>query len=156
MAVNDAAAPALPGLPRRIGALVYDGLLLLAVLMVATLPWVLTRGNADPDTLNFEPLGPLYQVYIALIWYAYFAIGWCRGGQTLGMKSWRLKLVRTNGGAVTPAQALIRLLVAPVAWLPIAAGILWQYVDRDGLTWQDRASGTRIVVLRKGYASARD
>lgn len=154
--MTDTKAPALPSLPRHIGALVYDALLLIAVLMVATLPWVLTRGNADPQALNFEPLGPVYQVYIALVIYAYFAIGWCRGGQTLGMKSWRLRLVKSAGGSVTPGQALVRLLVAPVAWLPLAAGIVWQHFDSDGLTWQDRASGTRVVVLRKGAASARD
>lgn len=148
--MSDQATPALPGLPRRIGALIYDALLLLAVLMLATLPWVLARGNNNPDALDFTPLGPLYQVYIALIIYAYFAIGWCRGGQTLGMKSWRLRLTTPAGGPVSPGQALARLLMAFIAWLPIAAGVIWQYIDKDGLTWHDRVSGTRVVVLRKG------
>lgn len=148
--------PALPGLPRRIGACVYDGLLLLAVLMLATLPWVLTRDNGVNDDLNFAPLGPSYQIYLLLIVYGYFALGWCKGGQTLGMKSWRIRLISISGDTVTPRQALFRLIAALFAWLPAAAGIFWQYFDTDGLTWHDRASQTRVVQLKKHESSVPD
>lgn len=127
----------------------YDTLLILALLLLATLPWVLLRGNPDPDALNFEPLGLAYQGMLLALVTGYFVVGWCRKGHTLGMRSWRLRLVSLDGGAVHWRQALLRWCAAWVAWLPAAVGIFWQYRDADGLTWHDRWSGTRVVIERK-------
>ena len=147
--MNQTATPALVGPFRRLAAIVYDALLLLGIVFLATLPWVLIRGNPDPEKLNFEPLGLAYQVFIVALIFGYFALGWCRGGRTLGMRSWRMQLVGRDGAAVTLGQAALRFLAAFAAWLPLGAGVFWQYLDRDGLTWHDRWSGTRLVLLKK-------
>lgn len=137
------------GILRRIFAMVYDTLLLLAILMVASLPWVMLRGEQVAGELNFQPLGILFQVYVLAIIVAYFAWFWGRRGQTIGMRSWRLKLVDNSLAQPSMSQILRRIASAPLAWLPMAAGVLWMYVDRDELTWHDRLSGTRLIVVAK-------
>ncbi|MEN7341615.1 MAG: RDD family protein [Pseudomonadota bacterium] len=137
------------GIVRRLTAMVYDSLLVLAVLLLGTFPWVLPRGRMPDDSLNPEPLGPLYQVYCVLLIIGFFLLAWHRKQATLGMRAWRMKLVDHDGGKPTSKQMLVRLIAAPVAWLPLAAGIFWQYRDPDGLTWHDRWSGTRIVLIKK-------
>ncbi|MEM8547295.1 MAG: RDD family protein [Pseudomonadota bacterium] len=142
--------PAPPGVLRRLGAMVYDALLVLALLMLGTLPWVLVRGTGGSEDINYEPLGLGYQLYCVALVAAYFIAQWVFFGQTLGMKSWRLLVVRQAGQqGISWLGATLRFLTAPLAWLPAALGILWQYTDSQGLTWHDRLSGTRLVVTSK-------
>ena len=76
---------------------------------------------------------------------AYAVISWRRGGQTLGMRPWRLR-VTTVDGAAAPVPALIhRYAVGSVSLLFAGLGFWWAWIDRDRLTWHDRASGTRMV-----------
>lgn len=131
-------APA--GLLRRLAALFYDSLLLFAVLFFATailLPF--TGGEA------IRPHHPLYTAYLLGVIYAYFGWFWTHGGQTLGMRAWRLRLLAEDGGLATWGDALARCLGAVLAWLPLGAGYVWIVFDRDHLAWHDRLSGTRIV-----------
>lgn len=141
--------PALPGVPRRLMAMVYDSLLVLAILLLSTFPWVLPRGAMQDGSLNPEPLGPIYQLFCLALISGYFVLGWKRKHATLGMRSWRLQLIGLDGAAPSYQQLLIRAVTAPFAWVPLAAGVFWQYADPNGLTWHDRASGTRIVLLKK-------
>ena len=88
------------GLARRLGAMTYDGMLLFAVLFVATLAVLpLTEGDAIPSG------NPLYAGYLLLITYLYFAGQWVRGGRTLGMRAWRIRLLARDGGAWQVTQA---------------------------------------------------
>lgn len=131
---------------RRLGAMLYDGLLVLAVLFMATLPFVALRGG--------EPVEPddnlVYQLTMLLVIYAFFAFFWTRSGQTLGMRSWRLRLETADGALPSWPQASLRFAVAIVSLLPFGLGFLWQLWDRDRLTWHDRASGTRLRYYPKG------
>ncbi|MGB5621495.1 MAG: RDD family protein, partial [Gammaproteobacteria bacterium] len=70
-------------------------------------------------------------------------------GQTIGMRAWRLQLIRDAGHdqAVSPIQALGRLAAACLSALPAGLGYVWILFDRRGLAWHDRLSGTRIVLL---------
>jgi uncharacterized RDD family membrane protein YckC len=133
-----AATPA--ALLRRLAALVYDTLLLLAVLFVATfLVLPLTGGEAVPAG------SPGFRSYLFLVAFLYFALPWTRSGQTLGLKAWRLRVERQDGGRLTPWDALWRFLAGALALLPLGVGLLWVLVDRDRLAWHDRLSGTRVV-----------
>ena len=147
--IDQASVPAQAGIVRRLTAMVYDSLLVLAVLLLGTFPWVLPRGRMPDDSLNPEPLGPLYQIYCLALIVGFFLLAWHRKQATLGMRAWRMKLISQDGSKPTMRQMLIRLVSAPIAWLPLAAGILWQYRDPEGLTWHDRWSGTRIVLQKK-------
>lgn len=138
------------GLPRRLGAMVYDSLLVLAVLMVATALFLpLTGGEA----VTREVVGPvpfyLYRLFMLVLVVGFFGVFWTRRGQTLGMAAWRLKLERADGRQLTWADALKRLAAACLSWLPVGLGFLWMVFDRDRLAWHDRLTHTRVIVEPK-------
>jgi len=134
------AKPTPPGLARRLGAIGYDALLLAAVLFVATAALMpFTGGEA------IHPDGVWYTVYLVAVSFGYFGWFWTHGGQTLGMRSWRLRLVGAGENGASWRQALVRFVGACFSWLAFGAGFVWLLVDTDRLTWHDRVSGTRIV-----------
>jgi uncharacterized RDD family membrane protein YckC len=142
--------PVPAGLLRRLGAMLYDGLLLLAVLMVATglfLP--LTGGEAisprDHPALEFA-----YRAVLVALTVGFFGIFWTRRGQTLGMASWRVRVEREDGSLLSWGDTVRRLAAALLSWLPLGLGFLWVLFDPQRRTWHDRLSRTRIVVVPKG------
>lgn len=135
------------GVFRRLAAGCYDALLLVALWMLATLVIVALRGG-EP----VPPGNPGYQAALALTTLAFFVIFWMRGGQTLGMRAWRLKVERDSGGPVDLRTALLRFAAGLLSILSGGLGLLWLWVDRDGLTWHDRLAGTRVIVLPKHRA----
>jgi uncharacterized RDD family membrane protein YckC len=134
-----------PSLLRRLGAVLYDTLLLAALLMLASFLYVPLVDQALAPPFNRA----LYQLYLLAISLAYFGWFWVHGGQTLGLRTWRLRLVAGDGGAVTWVQAVRRFLAAIVSWLCLGLGFLWVLVDREKLAWHDRFSGTRLILLSK-------
>jgi uncharacterized RDD family membrane protein YckC len=74
---------------------------------------------------------------------------WTRGGQTLGMRAWRLKVLRDDGQPLTIQDALLRYVAAILSWAALGLGFLWILVDSDGLAWHDRISKTRLVILER-------
>jgi uncharacterized RDD family membrane protein YckC len=126
-------------LGRRFGAIVYDFLLVLAVLFLGTLPFVAAAGG-EP----VEPGNRLYQLTMLLLCYAFFAGFWSGYGRTLGMQSWRLRIETPEGRKPNLRQASVRFFAAVLSWLPAGLGFWWQLFDRDGLAWHDRLSGTRL------------
>lgn len=129
---------------RRLVAMVYDTLLLVAVLMTATaviLP--LTGGEAISGPLRWP-----YRAYLLFVGCGFFAVFWHFGGQTLGMRAWRLQ-VRGAAGPVSWREAWLRSLSAIVSWLPLGLGYLWSLFDDEQRTWHDRLSGTNLVVIPK-------
>jgi len=132
-------------LARRIAAMLYDSLLVLALLFLATLPFIAVRGG--------EPVEPgenfVYRFVLGLVIYGFFVGFWARSGRTLGMQSWRLQLESMNGERPGFAAATVRFFAAILSWLPCGLGFWWQLWDRDHLTWHDRISRTRIVYYPK-------
>lgn len=126
------------GLARRLAAVVYDALLLIAVLFFAALPVVLLHGGAVEGSILFD----VYLVGVAFAFYGWF---WTHGGQTIGMRAWRVRVVRADGSPVRWADAGIRFAVAILSWIALGAGFWWCLLEREGRTWHDRASGTRLV-----------
>ncbi len=124
---------------RRLGAMLYDGLLVLAVMFLGTLPFIAIRGGEPVD-----PGDPLYRIVLLLIAYAFFVGFWVRYGRTLGMQSWGLRIETPGGGRPTLGPASLRFFTALLSWLPLGLGFWWQLFDRDGLSWHDRLSGTRL------------
>jgi uncharacterized RDD family membrane protein YckC len=140
--VFGAAAHAHAGLPRRFAALVYDTLLLAAVFICFTLIVVLVRGMQaiEPGTWWFGAS----LLVMTLLFYAWF---WTHGGQTLGMRAWRIRVVSADGEAIGWQQACIRFLAAWLSALPAGLGYWWSLIDAEGLCWHDRLSGTRPVLV---------
>jgi len=131
-------------LGRRIGAMIYDGLLVFALMFLATLPFIAAR-RGEPVAAG----DPAYQITMILVAYVFFAGFWSRAGHTLGMQSWGLQLETMNGDKPGFAKASLRFLTAVVSWLPAGLGYWWALWDRDSLAWHDRLSGTRLRYYPK-------
>ena len=157
-------APA--GLLRRLAALLYDALLVIAVLFIAALPLPLVE----------EPVRALWwartleQLYLLTAWFLFFGWFWTHGGQTVGMKAWRMELMRLNGDKPNWRDALIRFVVSSGSFwlllvlfgLEILSGkiafilaaivfglaFFWILIDRKDCAWHDRLSGTRLVMVQ--------
>ena len=84
-----------------------------------------------------------------LVILVFFCGFWLRGGQTLGMRAWRLMVVRDDGSPLTLRDALVRFASAVLSWAALGIGFLWSLFDRENLAWHDRLSGTRLVILEK-------
>ena len=134
------------GFGRRFAALVYDSLLIAALLMVYTAAVVLARGGA----VTRSNAGLWWYAYCAgelTVIGCYYLINWMRSGQTLGMRAWRLRAVDDSGAALKLTPAALRLAWGALAWAPAALGVLWLYVDPEHLALHDRLSRTRVIRL---------
>lgn len=134
-------SPTTAGLARRLLCLLYEGLLLAAVAFSATLALLFAVhliGAMLPRAL--------LQAYLLLVTGCYFVPQW-RAGQTLPMKTWRIRVVSANGKPLTAPRAAARYACSIVSWLLCGAGYLWALVDRDGQFLHDRLAGTRLVSL---------
>lgn len=131
-------------LGRRSGAMVYDGLLVFALMFLATLPFIAVR-RGEPVAAG----DPVYQLTMFLVAYLFFAGFWSRAGRTLGMQSWRLRLETMGGNKPGLSLASLRFFAAMLSWLPAGLGFWWQLWDKDALCWHDRLSGTRLRFYPK-------
>lgn len=124
---------------RRFGAILYDGMLVFALMVLGTLPFVAAAGgeHVTPGNLGHQ----LTLLGICFLFYVGF---WSGHGRTLGMQSWRLRIETDDGQKPGVAQSSIRFFGAILSWLPAGLGFWWQFIDRDELTWHDRLSGTRL------------
>ncbi|WP_150301251.1 RDD family protein [Pseudomonas profundi] len=146
-----------PGLLRRIASAFYDFLLSLAMIMVLTLAYQqgVLRQIYGPDILqSMSESGaldqdPILSIIMLLSLVAFFGLFWTLKGQTLGMQVWRLRVQQPDGRSITWKQAAIRFAAAIPAWLCGGLGVLWALWDKDGRSWQDIASGSRLVLLPK-------
>ena len=142
MSSSDRPPAVLPaGLLRRLAAMVYDGLLILAILM-STITLLVALTN--------EPVaGPRVLGLLFMESFAFFAYFWIFRGQTLGMLAWRLSIVSVGGYRITFTQAMIRYFVAILSLACLGLGYLWMFVDPGRRTWPDIASDTLIEYRPK-------
>ena len=143
------------GLLRRLAAMFYDGLLLVAILMIATALMLPLTGGEAITSADHPWLELAYRLVIAGLVVLFFGTFWTRRGQTLGMASWRLRVEREDGALLTWGDTVKRLAAALLSWLPLGLGYLWILLDREGRAWHDRLSRTRVVLLPK-RVSGRD
>ena len=131
------------GLLRRLAAIFYDCLLLFAVLFAATallLPF--THGEAIHSE-NF-----FYFLYLSGWGFLFFGWAWTHGGQTLGMRAWKVKLLDKDNNIATWHLAGKRFLLAMLSWAFLGLGFIWAIFDPDKLTFHDRYSGTRLYNIK--------
>lgn len=132
-------------LARRLGAMIYDSLLVLALMVLPTLAFIAARGGqpVEPGENSY------FQVILLLVAYIFFVGYWSRHGRTLGMQSWRIQLETKEGNKPDFARSSLRFLAAIVSLLPFGLGFIWQLWDKEGLAWHDRLSGTRLRYYPK-------
>jgi uncharacterized RDD family membrane protein YckC len=139
------------GLWRRLAAFAYDSLIVIALFVVPTSGVMAIRGG--------EPIPPgsmLFQLLLITTAAVFFVGFWVRGGQTLGMRAWRLRLEGRGGEPITARIGLVRFLGGAVSIGALGLGVLWVVIDPQQLTWADRLAGTRVVVLPKSQSPKRN
>lgn len=136
------------GLIRRLLAAAYDLLLVASIWLIAgfiALPFSGGKAIAPGETLFHA----LYILYLYSVSFGFLGWFWTHGGQTLGMRAWRLRVLQYDGTAMTWRQALLRFLVAILSWSAFGLGFIWVLIDPQQRTWHDIASATKVVVLPK-------
>lgn len=132
--------PVTAAIGRRLLSLVYETLLLIAIVLLA---------GAIATTLA-EIINPVHtrlftRIIAITACAAYFSWQWHRNGQTLPMKTWHLRLETVSGNRVTATRALLRAGLATTGYLLMGITIIWAFIDRDGQFLHDRLAGTRLV-----------
>ena len=133
------------GMPRRLAAVFYDLLLLVALWMLVTALFLPLNGGLA--LAHDSPLYDAYRITLASATLLFFTGFWSRGGQTLGMRAWHFKVVRDNGRPLRFSDALKRAAAALVSLAPAGLGFWWALFDPQSLAWHDRLSGTRLSRL---------
>lgn len=164
-AVTDTLLHELPPAPvkNRLFGMVYEGMLLFGVLFISG--WLFSTLLQQRHALVLRHAQQAWQF---LVLGAYFVWFWTHGGQTLAMKTWRVRVVMADGRPLRWARAVLRYLLAwlwfvpglAIAFLTGAQGwmllllpalnvVLWAATarfDRDRQFLHDRLAGTRLVL----------
>ena len=144
-----------PSLPRRLTAMLYDALLVVALVAVvnALALGVVVRVTAgQQQVLNAH----LVQMLTALSIVGFFSFFWLNGGQTLGMQAWRIKLVDFQGEPPSAGKVLLRCLGAFLSAACLGFGYLWCLVDHNNRYWHDYLSSTELLLLPKREQEKKD
>jgi uncharacterized RDD family membrane protein YckC len=129
----------------RLAAAIYDLLPLLGLWFVAAvLALAVTGGTLDARTLAGKLI---VQGFVLAVSAAYFVVSWARGGQTLGMRAWRLRVIAADGGRLSWSRALLRFIVALLSLAVFGAGFWWTLVDAQRRAWHDRAADSLLVKI---------
>ena len=153
--MKDISSQFLPAtLIKRLMAMIYDLLLLTAVLFAAGVvvagvtTFIINDGNAITEDHPFYYLYQLYLLFSLLIAaFIFFGWFWTHGGQTLGMKTWKLRITTLDGNAISWKQAAIRFLTAILSWMCFGLGFLWIIFTSDKRAWHDILSQTIVVQV---------
>tara|TARA_Y100001933_G_C18757271_1_gene462471 strand:- start:170 stop:613 length:444 start_codon:yes stop_codon:yes gene_type:complete len=132
------------GLGRRFGALFYDLFVLLGIVFIAALPlpWF--------DQITGDTVLGLWikRLYLLGVCFAYFGGFWVKGGQTLGMRAWQLRVIPNSGRALGWGDALKRFTGLCLAVITLGLGFFWMPADTRHSNW-DKLCGTRVIWCRK-------
>lgn len=131
----------------RVAAAIYDLFPLIALWMItAAITLLVVHGDVD---VAHPPVGYAIGLRCALLVVsaAYFVISWSRGGQTIGMRAWRLRVVGADGQCLSWARALLRFAVALVSLAALGLGFVWCLFDRQRRGWHDIAARSCVVRL---------
>ena len=143
---------------RRFGALFYDGLIVIAIemmaagMVIAILHALMALSIFDPapytdvsDYLTHHPIwGPVYTMYLAAVWIYFFVFFWTKAGQTLGMRAWKLQIRNPDGSAISVTQALIRIATSGFGLANLTVPI-----DPKKRGFHDIWAKTQVIVLDK-------
>lgn len=138
---NESPTP-LPRLSRRLLCMLYEGLVIFSIVLIGFLmPQIVL--NAFGLVMG----GRLLLLHILLLLMAYFVWCWLNGGQTLPMKTWKMRVANQDGRPLRPIQAILRYLAAWPSILCGGIGIFWALFDKDKQFLHDRIAGSKIISV---------
>ncbi|QJR14434.1 RDD family protein [Usitatibacter palustris] len=140
--MSDASGLRAPTFHRRLASGLYELLILVAVVLIATFPFLAIVGG----DATFGWRRHFLQLWVLGVVGGYLVGFWTHGGQTLAMKTWRIRLVREDGGQVSTGRAIHRYLLALLGLAAAGLGFLWAFFDRDRQFLHDRLAGTALVA----------
>lgn len=132
---------------RRLATIFYDTLLLCCVVFLAWQPVPLLPDSIHPALGRGLRLG-----YLLAICFLFFGWFWTHGGQTLGMRAWRVKLINVgmkNSDEVSWSDAWIRYISAMLSWIVLGSGFIHAIFNKDKSSWHDLLSETKLIVVEK-------
>ena len=129
-----------PSIGRRLASAVYDLLLLVALVFIATWPFLAFFGDSTHGWRRH-----VLQAWVVVVVGAYFVWFWTHDGQTLPMKTWHIKVVAADGKPLGIARAVHRYLIALLGLAAVGMGFAWALFDRDRQFLHDRLAGTALV-----------
>jgi uncharacterized RDD family membrane protein YckC len=133
-----------PSFFKRTAAIIYELFLLIAVFSIVTFLFILIFGDATEGLNHFA-----LQVILWFVGGMYFVFSWVRTGQTLAMKTWRIKLESMGGESLSLNRATLRYVLASAGLMFFGAGFIWALFDREGLYLHDRLIGARLRLTDK-------
>lgn len=128
---------------KRLAAAFYDSLCLFSLFFLATLILMFFTNGESVSSNNIA-----FDIYLALITYLYFTWHWVNGGQTLGMRAWRIKLKTQGLNPVSWSDATQRFVLSLLSLICFGLGFAWAFFDDEKLTFHDRYSRT-LLLLQK-------
>ena len=129
-----------PSVTRRLASGLYDLLLVVALVLIATFPFLAIFGDSTHGWRR-----SVLQAWVLFVAAAYFVGFWSHGGQTLPMKTWHIRLVRVDGAKIGIVQGINRFAFAVLGFLAAGLGFLWALWDRDRQFLHDRIAGTKLI-----------
>ena len=132
-----------PGFYRRLAAQFYDIVLLIAILLVAN---GFLHLFTDGDTLKAYTL--LHRAYLLGICFLFYGWFWTHGGQTLGLRAWKIKVLTLDQKPISWFQALLRFITAILSWTVfLGLGFIWVLFNKNKLSWHDQLSKTALFSV---------
>ncbi len=126
---------------KRLAAIFYDSLCLFSLFFLATLILIFFTKGESIASNNIA-----YDLFLALITYLYFVWQWTHGGQTLGMRSWKIRLYQDDERPVSWLRASSRFALASLSFITLGMGFIWALFDANRLTFHDRYSRTLLLL----------
>ena len=131
----------LPSIARRLASMLYEGLVVFSILLIGFLiPQIVF------SAFGMSLSGRMLILHILVLLMVYFVWCWLNGGQTLPMKTWKLRIANPDGSPLRPAQAMLRYLAAWPSILLGGIGLFWAIFDSEKQFLHDRIAGSRIVL----------
>lgn len=128
---------------RRIAAIFYDLILILAILLIGTLfSLIFTKGYAIPSN------NLLYKIYLLTLICSFYIGFWVHGGQTLGMKAWGLKLLTLQNKPLSYQHAILRFFLSLFSFLLLGFGFFWALFDPKRQALYDKFLGIRMERVK--------